>query len=176
MKIKKEELIDQLCKSFNSKQWELIETIRGIETPTERAKINLLSKLFKKTIKVSSRKGKARELQKWVAEQISILSGIPWGKDTEIVSREMGQQGTDIRLSERVLRLFPFSVEAKNCENWSVGAFIQQAKKNCLNGTTWLLVLSKNNHEEVVVLDGLIFFKLLKQIKKICLQPMKRNV
>ncbi len=120
----------------------------------------------KKPISIASRKAKARTLQKWVAEQISILVNLPLEKDGEIVSREMGQSGVDVRLSREALKLFPYSVECKNTETWALPAAIKQAKDNQLPDTNWLLFLKKNRHEEIVVLDAKVFFGLLKRLEK----------
>ena len=121
-------------------------------------------------MKTSSCKAKGQELQKWVAEKISNLLGIPWGKDEEIASRGSSQSGTDVVLSPRVRKLFPFSVEAKNHNKWAVQKDIRQAKANCLPETDWLLFYKKKSRtkderiEEVVILSGETFFKLLKKI------------
>jgi hypothetical protein len=86
--------------------------------------------MAKKRIKTSSAKAKGRNLQKWTCQKISELLGIPWGKDELIASREMGQSGTDVRLVEEAQERFPFSVECKYQETWSVPSWIKQAKKN----------------------------------------------
>jgi hypothetical protein len=162
-KIKKAELVDQLYRILDDRHWDLFSQLLGRElnrAPTSRT--NFLSSLFKKTIGVSSRKSKGRELQKFVANEISKLTGIPCGKDEGIESRGGGQCGTDVRLSKQALKLFAYSVECKNCESWSLPAFIAQAKRNQLPNTDWLVFLSKNNHEEIVVLDAKAFFRILK--------------
>jgi hypothetical protein len=121
-------------------------------------------------LKTSSCKAKGQELQKWVANKISELLNIPWGKDEEIASRPSGQSGTDTILSPRVRKLFPFSVEAKNHNKWAVQKDIRQAKANCLPETDWLLFYKKKSRtkderiEEIVVLNANVFFSLLKQI------------
>ena len=83
-----------------------------------------------KRISVRSAKAKGRRLQQWTAKQISDLSGIPCGKDEEICSREMGQSGTDVRLSKNVKKLFPYSIETKCQERFNVVSAIEQAKSN----------------------------------------------
>ena len=117
----------------------------------------------KKRISTASAKQKGRELQKWVAAKISEVTGLPHGKDTDIESRPMGQSGTDIRLSKEAIRLFNFSVECKRQETWAVPAWIEQAKKNCLPDTDWLLVLRRSHSEPVVVMDAGRFFELLRK-------------
>jgi hypothetical protein len=123
----------------------------------------------KKRIKVSSAKAKGRNLQKWVCEQISKLTGIPWSsngkEDCPISSRPMGQSGTDVRLESHVKKLFPFSVECKWCESWSVPSWIEQAKTNQEKGTHWVLFCKRSRLNPVVILDAETFFELLRRDK-----------
>lgn len=104
--------------------------------------------------KIASRKAKGRALQQFVAKKISEILGIPCGKDTEITSREMSQSGTDVRLSERVESLFPFSVECKNVEALNLWSAIDQAKANQKLNTSWLLFCKRNRIDPVVVMDA----------------------
>ena len=120
--------------------------------------------MTKKSISIKSRKAKARVLQNWTAKKISELTGYAWGKDEMIAPREMGQQGVDVRLVADAKDDFPWSVECKNQETWSLPSWIKQAKENQLPGTDWLLICKKNNHEEIVVLDADVFFDLLRLI------------
>jgi hypothetical protein len=120
----------------------------------------------KKQIKTSSAKAKGRSLQQWTSQQISDLLGIPWGKDELIASREMGQNGTDVRLLGEAQERFPFSVECKNQERWDVLAWIKQAQKNQKEGTDWLLICKKNQTKPVVIMDAMKFFELLKGIEE----------
>lgn len=130
-----------------------------------RGKIQSGENPKKKRIKVSSAKAKGRNLQKWVCEQISLLTGIPWSsngkEDCPISSRPMGQSGTDVRLESHVKKLFPFSVECKWCESWSVPAWIEQAKTNQEKGTNWLLICKRSRNNPVVIMDAEAFFELL---------------
>ncbi len=118
--------------------------------------------MTKKRISTSSAKGKGRSLQQWTCKKISELLNLPWGKDELIASREASQTGTDIRLVGEAKKLFPFSVECKNQQTWSLPAWIKQAKDNQIEGTDWLLVIKKNYHEPVVVMDAERFFELLE--------------
>lgn len=119
----------------------------------------------KKKIKTSSAKAKGRNLQKWACEKISELLGIPWGKDELIASREMGQSGTDVRLIGEALERFPYSVECKWQESWSVPAWIKQAEANQLDGTDWLLIVKRNHIRPAVIMDAEHFFELFKKIQ-----------
>lgn len=114
-------------------------------------------------IKTSSAKAKGRSLQNWTCQKISDLLGIPWGKDELIASREMGQNGTDVRLVNEAQERFPFSVECKNQEKWNVPAWIKQAKDNQKEGTHWLLIAKKNHAKPVVIMDAETFFELFKE-------------
>lgn len=118
----------------------------------------------KKPISIASRKAKGRNLQKWTAKKISELLSIPCGKDELIASREMGQSGTDVRLIGEALKRFPFSIETKCQETWSMNQFIQQAKANQMDSTDWLLIVKKNHDKPVVIMDAESFFNLLERI------------
>lgn len=108
-------------------------------------------------------KAKGRFLQKWVCEKIAELTGFEWGKDKPIESRPMGQSGYDVRLESRVLDVFPFSVECKFRERWSVPKWIAQAKANEAEGTHWLLVCKQSRKPPVVILEADAFFEILKR-------------
>lgn len=108
-----------------------------------------------------SRKEKGKRLQKWMAQKIADLTGLECGKDCPIESRQMGEAGPDVRLDSEARRLFPFTVECKNQENWCVPASITQARANTYPGTDWILVLSKNRFKPVVVMDAEAFFRLV---------------
>ena len=105
---------------------------------------------------------KGQRLQKWMCEKISNLLGIPHGVDEQIASRESGQPGTDVRLVGTAKKLFPFSIECKNQETWSIPAWVRQAKTNQADGTDWLLVVKKNHSNPIIVMDAEVFFNILK--------------
>lgn len=111
-------------------------------------------------ISVSARKAKGRKLQQWVMREISRVTGLKCGKDTLISSREMGQSGTDVRLIGEALDLFPFAVECKNQESWSIPKWIEQAMTNTKVRQEWLLVVKRNQMEPVIVMDAKRFFDL----------------
>lgn len=115
-------------------------------------------------ISVSSRKSKSRRLQNYTAQKISDLLDIPWGKDESIAAREMGQAGTDVRLVGDVQQKFPFSIECKYQETWSIPSWIKQAKENQKDDTDWLLVCKKNRKKPVVIIDAEVFFALYRRI------------
>lgn len=117
-------------------------------------------------MKSSTCKAKGRRLQKLVAEKIQKFTGLGCGPDCPIESRQMGQNGPDIRLDIEARKLFPFTVECKNQEKWSLPSAIEQCQTNCYPGTDWLVVLGKNRTKPIVVLDLDVFFELLHKAKK----------
>jgi hypothetical protein len=121
---------------------------------------------MKKRITVASAKDKGRRLQKWVCEQISNLTGYEWGHDCPIESRGMGQNGVDVRLEKDVIKVFPYSVECKAQESWSIPAWIEQAKANIMPGTEWLLVAKKSRQDPIVIIDAKVFFQILQKVKE----------
>ena len=125
-------------------------------------------------MKTSSAKAKGRRLQQWIAGKISTLTGIPCGKDELIESREMGQSGVDVKLIGIAREKFPFSIEAKSQETWSVPAYIKQAKENTMPGTYWLLVMKRNREDPVICMDAACFMKLMKHINFPVRKPSNR--
>jgi hypothetical protein len=118
----------------------------------------------KKPMSAAAKKAKGRRLQQIVAKRISELTGLSCGKDGDVVSREMGQNGVDIRLSPKAREIFPWSIECKNQETWKIPQWIEQAKTNIYENTNWLLIVSKNNYKPIIILDMEVFFNLLKGI------------
>ena len=111
-------------------------------------------------MKPQSCKAKGRKLQQYIAEQISNILGIPWGKDELIRSRGMGQSGVDVPVVGKAKELFPWSIECKNTEKLNLWQSVKQARDNQQDGTDWLLVVKRNHESPVVVMDSMIFFKL----------------
>jgi len=118
------------------------------------------------SIKIAYRKAKGRNLQKWVAQKISDLLGIPCGKDELIESREMGQCGTDIKLYGEAKERFNYSIECKAQESLSIPAWIKQAKENTVKGTDWLLICKKSRENPIVIMDAKVFFNLVSKTLK----------
>lgn len=118
----------------------------------------------KKRINPQSAKAKGRILQQWACQKISESTGFEWGSagdDKPIESRPMGQSGTDVRMESQVRALFPFSVECKFQETWNIPAWIEQAKKNRVERTDWLLLCKRSWKPPVVVMNANAFFKLI---------------
>jgi len=124
-----------------------------------------IEKILKRTpIKIASRKGKARELQKWVANKVSEITGIPCGKDQLIESREMGQSGVDVKLIGKAKEIFPFSIECKAQEKLNLYDAIKQAITNQREGTTWLLFSKKKNTKPIITMDAQEFFNIYSHL------------
>ena len=118
--------------------------------------------------KISRRAGKekGKSLQRWACKQVSQLTGFKWGPpgtDLPIEPRAMGQSGADVRLEPAVQALFPYAVECKAQETWSVPAWIRQTKANCREDLHWLLIAKRNHHPPVVIVDAEHFFTLLQK-------------
>lgn len=122
--------------------------------------------MAKKRISVQSAKAKGRNLQQWACKKIAEVTGFEYGSvkdgDFPISSRPMGQNGTDVRLENQVLKVFPFSVECKAQESWGVHSWIEQAKANQLKNTDWIVIAKRKREKPVVILDAETFFNLLK--------------
>lgn len=109
-----------------------------------------------KPIKVRSAKNKGKNLQNRVCELISKFTGIPWGNKDEflIQSRPMGQHGVDVILLGEARKLFPFSIECKSVESFSLAATVAQAIANTKAGDDWMIVhKSSKLVKPVVIMD-----------------------
>jgi hypothetical protein len=115
-------------------------------------------------MKPRSCKNKGGRLQKWFCKELSSITGYPFGKDMAISSRPSGQTGVDIVMNPEVRKIFPFSVECKNVESWSVTSWMEQAIANQEKGTEWMLVCKKNGIDPVVVMDAKAFFRFYSKL------------
>jgi len=115
---------------------------------------------------VQSRKAKGRRLQQYIANKLSELTGIKWGSEELIRSREGGQSGTDVVLIGKALEILPISIECKNQEKFNIPAWIKQSKKNQTDGTDWVLICKRNHEDPVVVISDEYYFRLLKNTIK----------
>lgn len=117
-----------------------------------------------KTIKISSRKGKGRNLQFTVAEGISEITGVPYDQSSDVCdihSREMGLSGNDIILRGEALKKFPFSVECKCTESLNLTDTYEQVKANVVDGTDWIIVHKRKAIPEILVILSWEAFKKL---------------
>ena len=118
----------------------------------------------KKRISVAAAKDKGRRLQNEVCQCFSEISGIPFEKDGDIEGRPMGQSGVDVCFRGCARDVFPYAIECKYQESWSLPAWIKQAQANCDEGTDWLLFFRKNRHKTIVAMEADVFFELLRKI------------
>jgi hypothetical protein len=96
-------------------------------------------------MKTASAKAKGRNLQKYIVSKI--LAFFPHLQPTEVTSRSMGAQGTDILLSDQAIQSFPYSIEAKCQESLNIWNAIKQAETNILDKTIPLLVFKRNRSD-----------------------------
>lgn len=109
-------------------------------------------------MKTSSAKAKGRKLQQWVRDKLIDFLGID---SEDIESRPMGSQGEDLIMAKAAKTLFPYSIECKNQERVNVWDSYKQSTSNCGNYEP-LLVIKKNNHKPLVVVDAEYFIQLHK--------------
>lgn len=118
-----------------------------------------------KKIKVSSAKGKGRNLQYYICRRIAKIFGIEFNQADDnclVHSREMGQHGTDVIVRGKLYSKFPYDIECKAHETLSIPEWIKQAKSNCKDGRDWLLVFRKQTlgKEPFVLMEWNTFEKL----------------
>ena len=110
------------------------------------------------TMKTSSAKAKGRLLQKWFAQLL--IEEIDLDPD-DLESRPMGSGGEDIIMRKQSRNVFPYSIECKNQEKVNVWEAYAQAVDNC-KGYEPLVVIKRNRHKPLVLLDAEHFVKLFK--------------
>jgi hypothetical protein len=109
-------------------------------------------KQLSKRISSRSGKNKGAKLQNRIAFILANSFNLTFGKDEDLQGREMGQSGVDIRMSKDAKKIIPFDIEVKNCETWSVPMWWKQCVNNTSENRMPLLVVSKNNHEDLAIL------------------------
>ena len=108
-----------------------------------------------------SAKAKGRRLQQWFRDQlIEKLEVHP----EDIESRSMGAGGEDLIMARAARKKFPYSVECKNQEKLNVWESYSQAVDNC-NNYEPVVVIKRNNHKALVVVDAEYFVGLHKNEK-----------
>lgn len=119
------------------------------------------------SIKISSRKAKGRNLQKWICERIAKIFNIEYNQNDDncdIHSREMGQSGVDIILRGEVYKKLPFDIECKATERFTVYKDIEQAKNNTKKNRDWLLIHKKKYSNPIVIMDWETFEKIIRNL------------
>tara|TARA_A100001011_G_C14262085_1_gene822917 strand:+ start:115 stop:456 length:342 start_codon:yes stop_codon:yes gene_type:complete len=112
-------------------------------------------------MKTQSAKAKGRRLQQWFRDQlIEKLEVHP----EDIESRSMGAGGEDLIMARAARKKFPYSIECKNQEKLNVWESYSQAVDNC-NNYEPVVVIKRNNHKALVVVDAEYFVGLHKNEK-----------
>ena len=112
-------------------------------------------------MKTQSAKAKGRRLQQWFRDQlIEKLEVHP----EDVESRSMGAGGEDLIMARAAREKFPYSVECKNQEKLNIWESYSQAVDNCKDYEP-LVVIKRNNHKPLVVVDAEYFVGLHKNEK-----------
>jgi hypothetical protein len=115
-------------------------------------------------IKISSRKAKGRNLQKMV-RKILLEHFEKKLEEDDIRSTGMGQSGVDLLLSPLAQKLFPYSVECKNCESLNIFKALEQAEHNSTDKLKPIVIFKRNRSKTFVTLEFDEFLRLLKNQK-----------
>ena len=109
-------------------------------------------------MKPQSAKAKGRRLQQQFRELLIEELGI---HPEDIESRSMGAGGEDLIMARAARQKFPYSIECKNVEKLNVWEAYKQAEEHSKNYEP-LVVMIKNNHKTLVVIDAEHFVKIHK--------------
>ena len=109
-------------------------------------------------MKPQSAKAKGRRLQQQFRELLIEELGI---HPEDIESRSMGAGGEDLIMARAAREKFPYSIECKNVEKLNVWEAYKQAEENSKDYEP-VVVMKKNNHKTLVVLDAKHFVKIHK--------------
>ena len=109
-------------------------------------------------MKPQSAKAKGRRLQQQFRELLIEELGI---HPEDIESRSMGAGGEDLIMARAARQKFPYSIECKNVEKLNVWEAYKQAEENSKDYDP-VVVMKKNNHKTLVVIDAEHFVKIHK--------------
>ncbi len=109
-------------------------------------------------MKSRSSKAKGRKFQQEIRE--AILKKFPSIHEDDIKVALMGENGEDIKLSNKARELLPYSIEAKNRESINIWEAIKQATLNA-NKHTPLVIFRRNNEKPYVVVSFEHFLQLI---------------
>ena len=109
-------------------------------------------------MKPQSAKAKGRRLQQQFRDLLIEELNI---HPEDIESRSMGAGGEDLIMARAARERFPYSIECKNVEKLNVWEAYKQADENSKNYEP-VVVMKKNNHKTLVVLDAEYFVKIHK--------------
>jgi len=133
--------------------------VQPIKTPHLKQEVEQLKKRVLRAlnpIKISSRKGKARNLQMFICKEIADMLGINFNQQDDqclIHSREMGQSGADIIVRGEAKKLFPFAIECKSSETLQLTEAIDQAKSNAKDDP-WMVIHKRKVLKSPIVIIG----------------------
>ena len=107
-------------------------------------------------MKTQSAKAKGRRLQQWFRDLLIEKLDI---HPEDIESRSMGAGGEDLIMARSARERFPYSIECKNQEKVNLWEAYKQA---CDNSGKYepIVVLKRNNHKPLVIIDAESFVKL----------------
>ena len=109
-------------------------------------------------MKSQSAKAKGRRLQQQFRALLIEELGI---HPEDIESRSMGAGGEDLIMARAARQKFPYSIECKNVEKLNVWEAYKQAEENSKDYEP-VVVMKKNNHKTLVVIDAEHFVKIHK--------------
>ena len=109
-------------------------------------------------MKPQSAKAKGRRLQQQFRELLIEELGI---HPEDIENRSMGAGGEDLIMARAARQKFPYSIECKNVEKLNVWEAYKQAEENSKDYEP-VVVMKKNNHKTLVVIDAEHFVKIHK--------------
>ena len=109
-------------------------------------------------MKPQSAKAKGRRLQQQFRDLLIEELGI---HPEDIESISMGAGGEDLIMARAARQKFPYSIECKNVEKLNVWEAYKQAEENSKDYEP-VVVMKKNNHKTLVVLDAEYFVKIHK--------------
>ena len=112
-------------------------------------------------MKPQSAKAKGRKLQQWVRDKLIEHREV---HPEDIESRSMGAGGEDLIMARAAREKFPYSVECKNQEKVNVWESYSQAVENSKDYEP-IVVIKRNNHKALVVVDAEYFVGLHKNEK-----------
>ena len=116
-------------------------------------------------MKTSSCKAKGRILQQLVAKALAEVYDLSYGPDQDVGSREMGQSGTDVKLSPLARTKIAYNVECKNGKSIGLWGSWAQTIANTGDGRVPLLVMKRNRQEPLAILTFEHLITLLKKQK-----------
>ena len=112
-------------------------------------------------MKTQSAKAKGRKLQQWFRDRLIDVLEI---HEEDIESRSMGAGGEDLIMARAAREKFPYSVECKNQEKINIWESYKLADMNSKVYEP-VVVLKRNNHKPLVLVDAEYFVNLHKEKK-----------